>query len=253
MTDDASDGRSEEADARHEERTSHSGSRGDHSEDDQRSTAEGAQDADPLDWSVPDHPEQSVPSSDLAGESDFDDDSSGPEGEGFDRVDSRYDRASDATEGDDGAVPASEDAARSPDAERASDGSTPGPADPSADEVPGAPLGELASSVRERQEGQRDSVDDGLFEEQDVASIDTDVVWDRLEDDETDDTPTATAGREERVVEKRAYCERCPFFSSPPEVACGHDGTSIVELVDVDHFRVADCPKVEETERLERL
>lgn len=123
----------------------------------------------------------------------------------------------------------------------------------SVDDPTDAPLGDLASSVRNRRDRDREPVDEGLFEEQDVTPIDSDVVWDRLEADEAGDPDTAATGREERVVEKDSYCESCPYFSSPPDVSCSHEGTSILELVDVDHFRVADCPKVEETERLEQL
>lgn len=48
------------------------------------------------------------------------------------------------------------------------------------------------------------------------------------------------------VVPKRTYCERCPHFSEPPTVGCTNPGTTIDELVDVEHFRVSNCPVVEE-------
>lgn len=48
------------------------------------------------------------------------------------------------------------------------------------------------------------------------------------------------------VVPKQSYCEQCPHFSEPPTVACTHPGTTIHELVDLQHFRVSDCPVVEE-------
>lgn len=51
--------------------------------------------------------------------------------------------------------------------------------------------------------------------------------------------------RDEVVVPKRRYCEGCQYFSDPPETACEHPGTDILELVDTDHFLVADCPVVE--------
>lgn len=60
--------------------------------------------------------------------------------------------------------------------------------------------------------------------------------------------PTTAAGRaatgSERVVDKRAYCQQCPHFSAPPDVACGHEGTAIVEAVGFDEFRVRNCPMV---------
>lgn len=51
------------------------------------------------------------------------------------------------------------------------------------------------------------------------------------------------------VVPKQSYCERCPHFSEPPTVACTNPGTTIHELVDLDHFRVSDCPIVEEQQQ----
>ena len=122
---------------------------------------------------------------------------------------------------------------------------------------PEAPLAGIASSVRDRanRDGETESpspVDEDRFEEHDVTPLDADEIWNRLEDDDpvggVSDEPI-----EERVIEKSAYCERCPFFSTPPDVHCTHDGTTIVELVDVEQFRVTNCPKVRETERLEDL
>jgi hypothetical protein len=51
--------------------------------------------------------------------------------------------------------------------------------------------------------------------------------------------------RDEVIVPKRRYCEGCQYFTKPPETACEHPGTDILELVDADHFLVADCPVVE--------
>jgi hypothetical protein len=50
---------------------------------------------------------------------------------------------------------------------------------------------------------------------------------------------------DEQVVDKRSYCQQCPHFSSPPETACSHEGTSIVESVDFSRFRVRNCPMVD--------
>ncbi|MHC3437373.1 hypothetical protein ACYJ1Y_04540 [Natrialbaceae archaeon A-gly3] len=47
------------------------------------------------------------------------------------------------------------------------------------------------------------------------------------------------------------YCRRCEHFSAPPEVACENEGTEIVELVDLETFRVIDCPVVLNDERLD--
>ena len=55
----------------------------------------------------------------------------------------------------------------------------------------------------------------------------------------------AAATGDERVVDKRSYCQRCPHFSAPPETACTHEGTEIVESVDFSRFRVRDCPMID--------
>jgi len=49
----------------------------------------------------------------------------------------------------------------------------------------------------------------------------------------------------ERVISKRTYCQQCPHFSAPPAVACGHEGTTIVESVGFE-FRVRNCPMVDD-------
>lgn len=115
-----------------------------------------------------------------------------------------------------------------------------------------APLGSLAASVDERRGRDAERPDDGLFDVESVSGIDTDVVWEQLDDDEPPEPPDDAAW-DVRVVKKSDYCEQCPYFSDPPDVQCSHDGTEILELVDMEHFRVVDCPKVREDERLEQL
>ena len=51
----------------------------------------------------------------------------------------------------------------------------------------------------------------------------------------------------ETLVDKRAYCQQCPFFSEPPNVSCGHAGTEIVEVLKDGRFRVRNCPVVTDT------
>ncbi|MFD1569558.1 hypothetical protein [Halorubrum laminariae] len=53
----------------------------------------------------------------------------------------------------------------------------------------------------------------------------------------------------DRTVDKRAYCQQCPHFTAPPEADCTHEGTEIVEVVDVDEFRVRNCPLVAKADR----
>lgn len=113
------------------------------------------------------------------------------------------------------------------------------------------PLGDVAADVERRREQPTDDVFEEAFDEMDVE-VDAEAVWEQLEDEAGGPGDFAQAG-EERVVEKQSYCQRCRYFAEPPEVGCHHEGTEILELVDVDHFRVVDCPVVRERERLEGL
>jgi len=110
------------------------------------------------------------------------------------------------------------------------------------------PLGELASGIDGRRE-RGTKADDALFDEVDVGEVDADELWSQVESDEP--TVEPRGNREVREVEKRKYCSQCPYFSDPPEVACSHEGTDILQQVDMEHFEVADCPVVLEDERLE--
>lgn len=132
------------------------------------------------------------------------------------------------------------------------------------EDIDAAPLGERTPAT-----------DDDLFEEVERADLaDEDAVVERLLEGEsaggaaTDEPAASTTGpvtapemegesprqpgaddeapaRDEVIVPKRRYCEGCQYFTEPPETACEHPGTDILELVDTDHFLVADCPVVE--------
>lgn len=118
-----------------------------------------------------------------------------------------------------------------------------------------APLSELAQESRSTTESERSE----LFEEVDVGDIDAEAVWDAVVEEGmppeealgavSEAEPAEPTGTpDEHVIDKREYCQRCEFFSEPPDVACTNEGTEIVELVDNDHFRVRNCPKVEASE-----
>lgn len=99
-----------------------------------------------------------------------------------------------------------------------------------------------------------------LFEREDVQELDEAAVWASLDDSQEEVAAGPQVGtgeaeqvdraarpdRGEHVVPKRSYCQRCPYFTEPPEVACGHETGEIVAVEDVDHFRVRGCPVVEE-------
>ncbi|MFW6321226.1 MAG: hypothetical protein ACOC0Z_05195 [Halohasta sp.] len=81
----------------------------------------------------------------------------------------------------------------------------------------------------------RDSVDETLQEAADAGG----QTADRVERD--------AASGEESIIDKRQYCQQCPYFTAPPEVRCTHDGTAIIEVLEDGRFRVSDCPVVTET------
>ncbi|QWC18513.1 hypothetical protein [Halorubrum sp. 2020YC2] len=149
-----------------------------------------------------------------------------------------------------------------PDADSAADAASP------ADPEPAAPADDPFAELDADAGGE--ATDEDPFESMEVGDVGEEDVWEALDgeasigtdatefdagtaDAETDD-PTAwpggpsagpgTAG-DERVVDKRSYCQQCPHFSAPPETACTHEGTDIVESVDFSRFRVRNCPMVD--------
>lgn len=97
-----------------------------------------------------------------------------------------------------------------------------------------------------------DAPDVDPFEEIDVGSVDEEVVWADLAEEDADGNgspvgvppPDVDVACDGAVVPKHSYCERCEYFADPPEVSCASPGTEIRELMDVDHFRVVNCPVV---------
>lgn len=89
------------------------------------------------------------------------------------------------------------------------------------------------------------------FTEMDVEGVDPDDVWQRLTSAESRGSVTQEAERTYAEVSKHSYCEQCEHFSAPPEIDCSHEGTEIVEFLDVDRVRVVDCPIVAERQDLE--
>jgi hypothetical protein len=114
------------------------------------------------------------------------------------------------------------------------------------------PLGELATRIDRQQAVDDGAAFDDLFDEYDTDSVDSETLWEQVGSDE----PFEVTGGDEperRIVDKRAYCQSCPFFSEPPDVACTHQETEILDVVDFDHFEVFNCPVVREDESLENL
>ncbi|WP_058366596.1 hypothetical protein [Haloparvum sedimenti] len=99
------------------------------------------------------------------------------------------------------------------------------------------------------------------FEQMEVGDLDEDV-WEALSEEEASvgPAPAAEGGvgatpveedeeggdHADHIVDKRQYCQSCPYLADPPAVACEHEGTEIVEVTDEDHFRVRGCPMIAE-------
>ncbi|WP_439027177.1 hypothetical protein [Haloarchaeobius sp. DT45] len=118
--------------------------------------------------------------------------------------------------------------------------------------VRSGPLSDMADDLADRRRGGEATDDDDLFESVDVGEVDPDELWEQVDADQSTVEPEPHS-EEVRTISKSKYCQRCEYFADPPEVACHHAGTTIREEVDMEHFEVADCPKVLEDERLENV
>ncbi|AXR77806.1 hypothetical protein [Natrarchaeobaculum sulfurireducens] len=139
-----------------------------------------------------------------------------------------------------------EDRADSETRERGDDGANGG------DEV-ASPLADLAGRVAEHEA--RSSTDDSideLFDREAVTEIDSDRLWERLENGEAPEPGPDERERDVREIDAHRYCHQCEHFAEPPQVGCTRDGTEILELTALERFRVVDCPVVREDEELER-
>ncbi len=85
--------------------------------------------------------------------------------------------------------------------------------------------------------------EEGVFEQQEVGAVDPDEVW---EDLAGSDRVESDDGSHYAEVSKHTYCENCEWFSEPPAVSCTHEGTEIVEFLDMETARLLNCPVVEE-------
>lgn len=131
-------------------------------------------------------------------------------------------------------------------------------ADDAADGEPvaDAPLGDLAARVDDRRTERAAAAESELFTEQSAEEVDSDRLWEQVsgaDDGVSPDDAGEASPRDERVISKRSYCQSCEYFSEPPDVRCEHDGTEILEVVDLNRFRVVDCPVVREDELLDDI
>ncbi|SFR58085.1 hypothetical protein SAMN04487947_2519 [Halogeometricum rufum] len=149
-----------------------------------------------------------------------------------------------------------------------------GPAD-AADATDDAPLSDLVRRIERRRSERRDAgrtdgrdgrvdgaaaADDAesLFESMAVETVDSEAMWAGLVEEDDGATGVGPAGdaaepvddelpgHDDHVVPKSEFCQQCPHLAAPPELACTHEGTEIVEVVETDRFRVRNCPMVDE-------
>jgi len=92
---------------------------------------------------------------------------------------------------------------------------------------------------------------DSVFEEIDVTEVDPDEVWEALASAESRGSVSETRQHTYAEVPKHRYCEQCEWFSEPPDVHCTHEGTEILEFLDMETVRLVDCPVVAERRELE--
>lgn len=125
------------------------------------------------------------------------------------------------------------------------------------------PLADLANELEDRAQDSEtgfagtgfEGADEATFTEMGVEDVDAAAVWADLESG--GEEPIVVAERQSepgerdvRIIPKRT-CHSCPYFGSPPEIHCNHEGTDIQRAVGVDEFEVVDCPMVLGKDELE--
>lgn len=92
-----------------------------------------------------------------------------------------------------------------------------------------------------------------LFGDAGLDGRSPETAWNELRERSGDRAADVTAdgNADVHTVPKRSFCENCRFLTPPPEFACTHDGTEIVEFVDRHDVRVKNCPIVRERRELE--
>lgn len=111
-----------------------------------------------------------------------------------------------------------------------------------------APLSDLRDDIADRES----DVDEEHFLQEAVGDVESEAVWAELlmaEGDASgllDPTTIEEADGQTYQVVPRSLCHRCEYFGEPPELHCTHDGTTIHETVDMEHYRVSECPMVKQ-------
>lgn len=89
------------------------------------------------------------------------------------------------------------------------------------------------------------------FDDFGVEGSDDDVWADLSNAADTEPVTEERDGRRVSDVSKHSFCEQCEYFTGPPRVACTNEGTDILEFLDMETVRVADCPVVAEREEID--
>ncbi|MFB6266321.1 MAG: hypothetical protein ABEI31_01575 [Halodesulfurarchaeum sp.] len=119
------------------------------------------------------------------------------------------------------------------------------------DDEPTGPLSDLRADISSADGADETATpSEAHFHEESIEGMESEEVWaDLLMDSGAGEgtfEPTARGEDEAgpyQVVPKR-LCHRCQYFGDPPRLHCTHEGTTIHETVDMDHYRVTDCPMV---------
>jgi hypothetical protein len=119
-----------------------------------------------------------------------------------------------------------------------------------ADDDGSSPLSSLKRTIAERRdEADRSISEEPLFIEEDLTTVDREAVWADLllADDDPEgllDPSDVEDGGRYHIVSK-GLCHRCEHFADPPELRCTHEGTTIHQAVDMEHYRVSECPMID--------
>ena len=108
---------------------------------------------------------------------------------------------------------------------------------------PGSGEGEGAEDPFDGPDPRGDPFEDDVFQQRGAGDIDPDEAWADLA---TSEEAGDESERRYAEVSKHSYCENCEWFSEPPAVSCTHEGTEIVEFLDMETVRLLNCPVVEE-------
>jgi hypothetical protein len=179
---------------------------------------------------------------------DLDDAVDDREGDPFDRLDEGRTAPGDA-EGDDRQETDEEPSSGTGPLD-GSESRTGGPEGPLSGRIEDAEPGQPSFSEGEGRRGDPFDNFDDAFDREEIDRVDPDTVWEELESAQAGGSLAETPERTYAEVSKHSYCEQCEHFSAPPEIRCGHEGTQIVEFLDMETVRVVDCPVVAERKEL---